>query len=68
LDINEQLAREVDYLKTGNQVLKSQLKETGKRLKFTDEQRRQFRFAPGWTFIVWSCKFKQKIHGKSQNC
>ena len=41
LDINEQLAREVDYLKTESQVLKSQLKETGKRLKFTDEQRRQ---------------------------
>jgi transposase InsO family protein len=41
LDINEQLAREVDYLRTENQVLRSQLKETGRRLKFTDEQRRQ---------------------------
>jgi len=27
LDINEQLAREVDYLRAENQVLKSQLKE-----------------------------------------
>ena len=41
LDINEQLAREVDYLRAENQVLKSQLKETGKRLKFTEEQRRE---------------------------
>ena len=28
-------------MKTENQVLRSQLKETGKRLRFTDEQRRQ---------------------------
>ena len=41
LDINEQLACEVDYLRAENQLLRSQLKETGKRLKFTDEQRRQ---------------------------
>ena len=41
LDINEQLVCEVDYLMAENQVLKSQLKEKGKRLKFTDEQRRQ---------------------------
>ena len=41
LDINEQFVREVDYLRAENQVLRSKLKETGKRLKFTDEQRRQ---------------------------
>ena len=40
LDINEQLSREVDYLKAENQVLKNQLKQSGKRMKFTDEQRR----------------------------
>ena len=40
LDINEQLVREVDYLMTENQVLKNQIKANGKRLKFTDEQRR----------------------------
>ena len=37
LDINEQLVREVDYLMAENQVLKNQIKATGKRLKFTDE-------------------------------
>ena len=40
LNINEQLVREVDYLKAENQVLKNQLTKSGKRLKFTDEQRR----------------------------
>ena len=40
LDINEQLSREVDYLKAENQVLKNQLTKSGKRLKFTNEQRR----------------------------
>ena len=40
LDINEQLAREIDYLKAENQVLKNQLAKSGKRLKFTNEQRR----------------------------
>ena len=40
LDINEQLAREIDYLKAENQVLKNQLAKSGKRMKFTDEQRR----------------------------
>ncbi len=40
LDINEQLVREVDYLKAENQVLKKQLTLSGKRLRFTDEQRR----------------------------
>jgi hypothetical protein len=40
LDINEQLAYEVDYLKAENQVLKNQLTKSSKRLKFTYEQRR----------------------------
>ena len=40
LDINEQLARKIDYLKAENQVLKNQLTQSGKRLRFTDEQRR----------------------------
>ena len=40
LDINEQLSLEVDYLKAENQVLKNQLKQSGKRMKFTNEQRR----------------------------
>jgi hypothetical protein len=39
LDVNEQLVREVDYLKAENQVLKNQLTKFGKRMKFTDEQR-----------------------------
>ena len=39
LDI-EQLSREVDYLKAENKVLKNQLAKSGKRMKFTDEQRR----------------------------
>lgn len=39
LDINEQLTHEVDYLKAENQVLKNQLTKSGKRMKFTDEQR-----------------------------
>ena len=40
LEINEQLAREVNYLKAENQVLKNQFKQSGKRMKFTNEQRR----------------------------
>ena len=40
LDINEQLSLEVDYLKAENQVLKNQFKQSGKRMKFTNEQRR----------------------------
>ena len=40
LEINEQLAREVNYLKAENQVLKNQFKQSGRRMKFTDEQRR----------------------------
>ena len=40
LDINEQLVREVDYLMAENQVLKNQITTNGKRLKFTNEQRR----------------------------
>jgi cell division protein FtsB len=40
LDINEQLANEIDYLKTENQVLKNQIAQSGKRIKFTDGQRR----------------------------
>ena len=39
LDINEQLVREVDYLIAENQV-KNQIATSGRRLKFTDEQRR----------------------------
>ena len=38
LDINEQLAREVDYLKAENQVLKDQLTRSGKCLRFTDKK------------------------------
>jgi len=39
LDINEQFVREVDYLMAENQVLKNQITTSGRRLKFTDEQR-----------------------------
>jgi|GEM_PF-5525490 len=39
-DINEQLVREVDYLPAENQVFKNQVESNGRRLKFTDEQRR----------------------------
>ncbi len=40
LDINEQLVREVEYLKAENQVLKYQINQSGKRMRFTDEQRK----------------------------
>ncbi|MDD5598284.1 MAG: integrase core domain-containing protein [Victivallaceae bacterium] len=41
LDINEQLRLENEYLRAENQVLANRLKETGKRLLLTDEQRRE---------------------------
>ena len=41
LDINEQLRLENEYLLAENQVLKNQFQKSGKRLLFTDEQRRE---------------------------
>jgi hypothetical protein len=41
LDINEQLRLENEYLLTENQVLKNQFQKSGKRFRFTDEQRRE---------------------------
>ncbi len=40
LDINEQLARENEYLQAELLVVKAQLKKNKKRLRFTDEQRK----------------------------
>lgn len=40
VDINKQATLEIDYLNAENQSLKFQFKQTGKRLRLTDEQRR----------------------------
>ena len=40
IDLNEQLRLENEYLRAENQVMANRLKASGKRLIFTDEQRR----------------------------